>query len=65
MATATPQAAGVIAYLLSLEEYSTSLRSLGRVARNVRDFIVWPAWKRMETGPLVVWNGYIDPDIGL
>jgi hypothetical protein len=55
--TAAPRVAGLAAYYLSLDKYSSLLQVPGRVAQNVKDLIIELSYRRVNRGPRVVWNG--------
>jgi hypothetical protein len=58
--TASPIAAGVAAYLLSLDKYRTRLQVPGQVAKHVMDMMTELAWPRQKGGFPVVWNAATD-----
>jgi hypothetical protein len=61
MVTAAPQVAGVAAYLLSLDKYRDRLQVPGRVAENMKELIIELSYERIDSGPLVIWNGVEEP----
>jgi hypothetical protein len=57
--TAAPAVAGLAAYFLSLDPSElggVNLHQKGKVAKNVKDFIIAKAYERANKGKKVIWN---------